>query len=153
MINIRKAKATDYDRLMAIWSSAVLATHDFLNQADFELFATLIPTEFFPQLDVYLLERNDDIVAFFAVSDDNLEMLFVDAACHGQGLGKIAVNYVLQRLRVHKVDVNEQNPKAIQFYLRMGYTQKGRSERDGMGKPYPLLHLEYDPELAALDSE
>lgn len=149
MINIRKANAADYDRLMEIWSSAVLATHDFLNPTDFELFATLIPTEFFPQLEVYLLERNGEIVAFFAVSADNLEMLFVDAACHGQGLGKIAVHYVLDRLQVYKVDVNEQNPQAIQFYLRMGYAQKGRSERDGMGKPHPLLHLEHEPVLDA----
>lgn len=149
MIDIRKANAADYDRLMEIWSSAVLATHDFLNPTDFELFATLIPTEFFPQLEVYLLERNGEIVAFFAVSADNLEMLFVDAVSHGQGLGKIAVHYVLDRLQVYKVDVNEQNPQAIQFYLRMGYAQKGRSEKDGMGKPYPLLHLEYEPVLDA----
>lgn len=143
MINIRKAYETDYERLMQIWSTAVLATHDFLSQSDFELFHRLIPSEYFPQLDVYLLEREDKTVVFMAVSDDNLEMLFVDADCHGEGLGKIAVRYVLDVLKVFKVDVNEQNPMAVGFYLRMGYTQIGRSERDGMGKPYPLLHMEY----------
>jgi putative acetyltransferase len=39
------------------------------------------------------------------------------------------------------VDVNEQNPGALAFYLRMGFVARGRSERDGQGRPYPLLHL------------
>ncbi|MGY0625916.1 MAG: GNAT family N-acetyltransferase, partial [Paraglaciecola chathamensis] len=40
-----------------------------------------------------------------------------------------------------KVDVNEQNPKALGFYQRIGFKVVGRSELDGQGKPYPLLHL------------
>jgi hypothetical protein len=39
------------------------------------------------------------------------------------------------------VDVNEQNPQAVGFYLHIGCEVVGRSELDGMGKPYPLLHL------------
>ena len=32
---IRKIKVTDYPRLMEIWESAVLSTHDFLKEEDF----------------------------------------------------------------------------------------------------------------------
>jgi putative acetyltransferase len=39
------------------------------------------------------------------------------------------------------VDVNEQNPQAVGFYLHEGFQQVGRSPLDGLGKPYPLLHL------------
>lgn len=87
----------------------------------------------------------DDVVisAFFAVSEDNLEMLFVDAESRGNGFGKIAIDYVVNTLQIYKVDVNEQNMQAVGFYLKQGYQQKGYSETDGMGKPYPLLHLEY----------
>jgi putative acetyltransferase len=42
------------------------------------------------------------------------------------------------------VDVNEQNPLALQFYERMGFKVVGRSELDGGGKPFPLLHLQGD---------
>ena len=37
--------------------------------------------------------------------------------------------------------VNEQNPQAIGFYLRMGFEMVGRSAVDSLGKPYPLLHM------------
>lgn len=43
---------------------------------------------------------------------------------------------------MNKVDVNEQNDKALGFYLRMGFRIIGRNETDGMGKPYPILHLQ-----------
>ena len=43
---------------------------------------------------------------------------------------------------MNKVDVNEQNDKALGFYLRMGFRIIGRDETDGMGKPYPILHLQ-----------
>ena len=79
----------------------------------------------------------------FQFPDDNLEMLFVDAESRGKGFGKIAVDYIINTLQIYKVDVNEQNTQAVDFYLKQGYQQQGYSETDGMGKPYPLLHLEY----------
>lgn len=142
-MKIRKADTKDYPRIMEIWESSVKATHDFLKKEDFELFKNLIPNEFLPQLNVFVMEDNGIIPAFFSVSDDNLEMLFVDAESRGKGFGKIAVDYIINTLQIYKVDVNEQNPQAVDFYLKQGYQQKGYSETDGMGKPYPLLHLEY----------
>lgn len=142
-MKIRKADTKDYPRIMEIWESSVKATHHFLLQTDFELFKNLIPTEFLPQLNVFVMEENGIIPAFFSVSDDNLEMLFVHAESRGKGLGKLALDYIINTLQIYKVDVNEQNAHAVAFYLSQGYQQKGYSETDGMGKPYPLLHLEY----------
>jgi ribosomal protein S18 acetylase RimI-like enzyme len=39
------------------------------------------------------------------------------------------------------LDVNEQNLQAVGFYRHMGFEIVGRSELDGAGKPYPLLHM------------
>ncbi|MEJ5056360.1 GNAT family N-acetyltransferase [Sphingobacterium sp. MYb382] len=142
-MHIREAYIADYPALMTIWEGAVLTTHDFLATEDFELFKRLIPTEFLPQLRVFIIEDNKNKAqAFFSVSDDNLEMLFVAPTCRGKGYGKTAVDYVIQELQVRKVDVNEQNEQALGFYLKAGYKQVGRSEKDGMGKNYPLIHLE-----------
>lgn len=140
---IRKADASDYPRIMEIWESAVKATHDFLKEEDFELFKVLIPSEFLPQLKVFLVEDGGYIPAYFGVSDDHLEMLFVDAAARGKGYGRIATEYILNTLQIYKVDVNEQNQQAVDFYFKMGYRQIARSEKDSMGKDYPLLHLVY----------
>jgi putative acetyltransferase len=37
--------------------------------------------------------------------------------------------------------VNEQNPQGVAFYRHMGFGQVGRSELDGQGNPFPLLHM------------
>ena len=142
-MKIRKADTKDYPRIMQIWESSVKATHHFLLETDFELFKNLIPTEFLPQLNVFVMEEDGIIPAFFSVSNDNLEMLFVYAESRGKGFGKFALDYIVNTLQIYKVDVNEQNAQAGAFYLSQGYQQKGYSETDGMGKPYPLLHLEY----------
>lgn len=143
-MNIRPASTADYPAIMHIWESAVSATHHFLDPADFELFKVLIPESFLPQLQVFVIEDEEhNMPAFFSVSEDNLEMLFVHDSVRGKGIGKRIIAYVLEQLKVYKVDVNEQNQQATDFYLKMGYVQTGRSERDGMGKAYPLLHLQY----------
>ncbi|SFN19582.1 putative acetyltransferase [Paenimyroides ummariense] len=54
-MKIRKADKKDYSRIMEIWESSVIATHDFLKQEDFELFKNLIPDEFLPQLNVFVI--------------------------------------------------------------------------------------------------
>lgn len=94
-MKIRKATVGDYPIIMEIWKSSVKATHNFLKQDDFELFKHLIPAEFLPQLNVFVMEDDGNIPAFFAVSADNLEMLFVDAASMGRGLGKLQLNMLL----------------------------------------------------------
>ncbi|OAT53609.1 histone acetyltransferase [Providencia heimbachae ATCC 35613] len=39
------------------------------------------------------------------------------------------------------IDVNEQNPQAVGFYQHMGFSQYRRSELDGQGNPFPVLHM------------
>lgn len=92
------------------------------------------------------MEEANAAKAFLSVSEDNLEMLFVSPTESGKGFGKAAVQFVVHTLGVTKVDVNEQNEQAVGFYLKQGYKQIARSEKDGMGKPYPLLHLLYPTE-------
>ena len=46
-------------------------------------------------------------------------------------------------LHAKRLDDNEQNPPAIGLYLKQRFEVIGRCEKDGMGQPYPLLHLRY----------
>ncbi len=48
-----------------------------------------------------------------------------------------------QYLDALKVDVNEQNPQAVGFYEHMGFEVISRSPLDSLGKPFPLLHMQY----------
>jgi putative acetyltransferase len=69
-------------------------------------------------------------------------MLFVDARYIGKGVGKLLLLHAITNLHVTRVDVNEQNEKALQFYEHFGFKVTSRSELDGSGKPYPILHMQ-----------
>ncbi len=149
-MEIRAAIEADYPAILRIWENSVRATHDFLKEEDLQLYKKLIPTAYLPQLKAFIIENNAHPCAFFAVSDDNLEMLFVDSGYRGKGIGTVALQHVLDRLQVYKVDVNEQNQQAVDFYLKKGYQLVERSAVDGMGKSYPILHLRHEKAVNGL---
>lgn len=141
MSQIRLATEKDYPRIMEIWESAVKATHDFLSEEDFNYFKEIIPRDYLPNLDVYLISQNEKTQGFASVADGNLEMLFIHNDVRGKGLGKKLYEFMKDKTGLTKVDVNEQNPQAIGFYEKLGFKQTGRSEEDGSGKNYPIIHM------------
>ena len=86
-------------------------------------------------------DADQRITGFAGVAAGKIEMLFIDPDHRGQGLGKKLLNYAMQHLNADELDVNEQNPQALGFYFKQGFEVIGRSEVDGMGQPYPLLHM------------
>lgn len=138
---IRLAEAKDYPGIMEIWESAVKATHDFLKEEDFNYFKKVIPKDYLPNLEVYLLTVNEKPKGFASVAEGNLEMLFIHNDSRGKGYGKILYEFMKNTTGLTKVDVNEQNPQAIGFYEKMGFKKTGRSEKDGSGKDYPIIHM------------
>ncbi len=52
------------------------------------------------------------------------------------------ITYAIENFKKTKVCVNEQNEKALGFYIKDGFCVVSRSDLDATGKAYPLLHLE-----------
>lgn len=76
------------------------------------------------------------------LSDDLIEMLFVLPDEQGQGYGKQLIEYAINEKQIGKVDVNEQNEKALRFYLKRGFKITGRDSQDNTGKNFPILHMQ-----------
>lgn len=130
----------DYEMLAGIWERSVLATHSFLKEEDFhEIKAALIP-DYFPNVNLYAIADKGVYVGFIGLSPDSIEMLFIDCDCRGQGYGSALIEFAKQ-YGVTKVDVNEQNPSALNFYKAKGFHIMSRDVTDDAGRPYPILHL------------
>lgn len=131
-------------QLFALWRRSVEATHDFLGPADIDRIATYVPgaLQGVGQLAV-AADGAGTPLGFAGV--DGEEMLFVDPAARGQDVGRALLTFAVQDLGARLLDVNEQNPQARGFYEHCGWRVIGRSETDGQGEPYPLLHLELPP--------
>ncbi|MFT8211434.1 MAG: acetyltransferase [Symbiopectobacterium sp.] len=143
MLQFRPSTADDIPRIMDIWRKAVDATHHFLAPEDRAAIDVELCT-FFPQVTLTLaVGPAGNIVGFMFLHPGHLEALFVDAACHGKGIGRALVNAVLVQHPQLTTDVNEQNEQAVAFYQRMGFVRTGRSAFDGQGRAYPLIHLRY----------
>ena len=139
---IVKFSDTDYSILIKIWESAVLATHDFLSKADFEFYKSQLPF-YFEHVSLYVFkDESFTIKGFLGVSEDNIEMLFVEDESRGAGIGKNLLSFALDSLNVKKVDVNMQNTQALDFYEYMGFKRMGYTEYDSEGKNYPIISLE-----------
>lgn len=138
---IIKIEVTDYPRLMEIWESAVLNTHDFLKKEDFQEYKEQLPV-YFQYVTLLGFEQEGVLVGFMGIAEGNLEMLFVDNNYRGMGIGKKLITYAISNLQVTKVDVNEQNAQAVGFYKHVGFNVSQRSDLDGEGKEYPILHMQ-----------
>ncbi|GAA4660497.1 GNAT family N-acetyltransferase [Gordonia humi] len=143
-LTIRPVRGPDeYPALVEIWRSAVRATHHFLAEDDFRDIENRLASDYFPAVTLIVAEREGTPVGFAGVSGRDLAMLFVHDDARGTGVGKALLAETIANHDVFRVDVNEQNPHALEFYLRQGFEQYAHSEADDDGRPYPVLHLAF----------
>ena len=141
--NICQPAPQDYDEILEVWEASVRHTHHFLTEEHMQFYKPLVRNHYLPAVELYIIrDAGRKIVAFMGLSDELIEMLFVYPGEQGKGYGKRLLEYATRKKQLDKVDVNEQNEKALSFYLHMGFQIIGRDETDGMGKPYPILHLQ-----------
>ncbi len=145
---ISLATPADLPRLFEVWESSVRATHGFLTEADLQALIPLVKEGLATFEPLHVVRGPaGEALAFMGVAEGTVEMLFVHAEHRGRGLGHLLLTHALTDHGATRVDVNEQNPQAIAFYLRHGFRVAGRSPLDGQGQPFPLLHLTLgDPE-------
>lgn len=140
--DITKITADDMPRVVEVWEASVRATHHFLTEDNIQYIRSLVSDDLTPL--EYLLGVRDDqgqVVGFIGVEGDEVAALFIHPAWRGQGIGRSLFTYAVDTLGATKVDVNEQNEQAVGFYRHMGFEVIGRSVDDGLGQPFPLLHM------------
>jgi len=129
------------EQILRVWEQSVLATHHFLSLTDFKEIKELVASIDFNELDVFCLLEESQVVGFIGVADQKVEMLFIDPAYLGKGLGKQLLHFATTHLKADKVDVNEQNAHALEFYKKFGFETYERSEKDDQGRNYPILKM------------
>lgn len=145
--NIKSAGESSFARLAEIWEAAVRATHHFLPEEKIVFYCERIPGYFRRVDSLELVEADGRILGFIGTNRPTaghhakIEMLFVDPAYHGRGVGKALLHHVISNHRSVDADVNEQNSGAVAFYKQCAFHVIGRSACDSLGDPFPLLHL------------
>ena len=137
---IREDVPADRDALFGVWLRSVLAIHTFLTEAEIQELLPLVRDSALPKLEVWVLCLGG-VPGFVGLDGAKLEALFLDPKHFRQGGGRLLVDHARRRKGQLMVDVNEQHPNAIKFCKALGFRVTGRSDVDGSGRPFPLLHL------------
>jgi putative acetyltransferase len=140
--SIQRLLPPDFVEITDVWEASVRATHDFLREEDIRKMKPLVRDEYLHLVTLFgIRDADGGIAGFIGVAGNKIEMLFIHPDARGKGIGKQLLRYAIDHLGADEVDVNEQNGQAVGFYLHAGFKVAGRSERDGQGQPFPLLHL------------
>ena len=67
------------------------------------------------------------------------------SGCSRTWLGSLLLDHAVSEHGATLVDVNELNGQAVGFYEHYGFEVFDRSETDGMGDPFPILHMRLRP--------
>lgn len=140
MNRIEPCNQKDYQTLVDIWERSVRATHEFLTENDIMEIRYSLISKYFKAVSLYAIYDGETIAGFIGLYDHNIEMLFVDSNSMRKGLGSKLLDFA-KSLGADSVDVNEQNPRALGFYLTHGFRVVNRDEYDSDGRPFPILHL------------
>lgn len=141
-MQFRRSRSEDRDALFDVWLRAVRATHGFVAEADFEIFTPLVREYLASEAEIWALApASGPAVGFMGLAGNKIDSLFLAPEWHRRGWGRRLVDHARALRGPLTVDVNEQNASAVAFYRACGFSVSGRSDRDDMGRPYPLLHM------------
>ena len=129
-------------QLTAVWEASVRATHHFLDEAAIQAIAPVGPQARGPgpYLTVGVWVAGAP-AGFVGGAGHTLEMLFLAPEHLGTGLGAQLFHRGMADCYIAQITVNEQNQRALDFYLRRSYKVHHRTSTDQQGRPYPLLYL------------
>lgn len=140
----------DFPEIVEVWEASVGATHGFVSAEYLARLKGELASKYLPGLRLFGIRAvGGRLAVFCGVSPGKVEMLFAHPDFFGRGFGRAALLHAINGLGASRVDVNEENPKALAFYAGFGFECVCREETDGEGRPHPILHLELSRGSAA----
>ena len=142
IIEIQERTPELTEKLLAIWESAVRATHLFLSPSAIEAIKAFVPQALavVPRL-IIAEDDSGSPLGFLGIDDQKVEMLFVADEYRSRGIGSALLGYGIEQYGVNDLAVNEQNPLAKGFYEHLAFIVYKRTEFDEQGNAYPLLYM------------
>lgn len=130
------------EQLTELWEASVRASHHFLREEDICEIRGFVPMALGGVKELMVaMDESQRPLAFMGVEQGVLEMLFVSPDHFGKGIGRKIVQHGIDNYGIKEVTVNEQNPSALEFYKRMGFSAYKRTDCDEQGRPFPLIYM------------
>ncbi len=139
IVETKERKRRLLKSLLNLWERSVRATHDFLDKRTIEEIKRFVPNIISGVQHLIVAFDGDTPLGFIGVENHEIDMLFVDDVQRGKGIGSALLEYALKEFDVNEVTVNEENHYAHEFYLRKGFKDVERKDRDEQGNCFPII--------------
>lgn len=118
---IRRIRTNDLDAVMQIWLTANTEAHSFIPAEYWKNNETLVRS-LLPQAEVLVFEDdNGTIDGFLGLMEDYIAGLFVRKEARSKGVGKALLDPARQSRNSLRLQVYEENRRALRFYQREGF--------------------------------
>lgn len=122
MIITPAKERSDITACADIWLQASLVVHSFVSPDFWHENYEAMKEQYLPGSDVYLAKLEDAAIGFAAVNQGALEALFVRPASWGKGVGSRLLRHAQNLHAELALAVYSKNSRAVNFYLRYGFT-------------------------------
>lgn len=135
---IRKLHKNDIDKVTQIWLEVNTKTHIFIPERYWvENFNDTKETIY--QSEVYVYEKNGEILGFVGLSDNHIAGIFVSIASQSMGIGKNLLNYAKDIKTELSLSVYQKNERAIKFYKRESFIIQSENIDENTGEQEFLM--------------
>ncbi|TQQ85274.1 GNAT family N-acetyltransferase [Peptacetobacter hominis] len=126
---IRAKNDKDINRIMEIWINTNIKTHSFIDESYWRKNFS-IAKDMISESEIYVYEINGEIVGFIGLMDYYIAGIFVDCRYQSKGIGKELIDYIKNIKKQLNLNVYIKNSRAVDFYLREGFTKLEESIDD-----------------------
>lgn len=111
----------DLESIAAIWLESNLETHDFIDK-NYWLMNYQNAKEMLPAAKLYAYLHDGKIVGFLGLINEYIAGIFVLKNYRSLGIGTQLLDFVKSENFTLTLNVYQKNQRAVQFYLRQGFT-------------------------------
>lgn len=146
-IRIRDYSPADRDDVLRIWREASQVGHPFLSETDLAGQYEQIRDHYLDLSKMYVADCDGQAVGFIGLlgeKRDFIGALFVLPAYHRYGIGRTLLEHAAKQRRPLYVEVYAKNEVGFPFYVKNGFVEESRRDRDDEGRPLEIVRLRRD---------
>lgn len=130
---IRKLEKEDINKVIQLWLDVNTKAHNFISETYWvEQFEAV--KEILPQSEVYVYEKNGEILGFIGLNDNYIAGIFISIYSQSMGIGKQLLDYVKQIKVELSLNVYQKNERAVKFYQREKFIIRSESMDENTGE-------------------
>lgn len=135
--------ACDLDQVMELWLNGNIEAHDFIPRNYWESNAPMVREQLL-QAEIYVYETDGKILGFVGLQGDYLAGIFVDRHARSMGIGGQLIHYVQKIRRTLTLNVYRKNQRAMEFYLREGFSVLSEDIDEATGETDIVLSWKFE---------